>query len=243
MSMSEAVMSELLRRIPLFAGVPAAQLDDVVKAARSVPKRRGARVFEEGSEADCCLVLTSGRAKVVLSGARHTEITLGIVEPLSVVGELGILDGSARSAALVALEECLFIRIPTQTFKSLRRSAAFEDALLAHVTSTLRRANDQLRAIYTFRAEDRVAWCLARLAKQRGVRQGTGLVVRPRPAHHELADITGCSRETVSRALTSLRHKKCVTWNADGLRLEPEALQRHFRSLTLADVTEITRLV
>jgi hypothetical protein len=55
-SLSEAVMSELLRRVPLFADVPVTELDVVVRTARPLPKRKGARVFEEGSPSDCCLV-------------------------------------------------------------------------------------------------------------------------------------------------------------------------------------------
>jgi CRP/FNR family transcriptional regulator, cyclic AMP receptor protein len=243
-SLSEAVMSELLRRVPLFADVPVTELEAVVRASRPLSKKKGARVFEEGSPADCCLVLTSGRARVVLSGKADTEITLGILEPFTIVGELGVLEHSTRSASLIALEDCQYIRISGESFHALRKNAAFEDKLLAHIASTLRNANDQLRAIYTFRAVDRVVWCLVRVARQRGRQDGAGVIIRPRPLHHELADMTGCSRETVSRALMRLKHKKCVTWDDHSLRLDVEALKRHFRSgRALADVTEITRLV
>src|SRR5438045_382174 len=134
-SLSEAVMSELLRRVPLFADVPVTELDVVVRTARPLPKRNGARVFEAGSPSDCCLVLTSGRARVVLSGKADTEITLGILEPFTIVGELGVLDHSTRSAGLIALEDCQFIRISGESFHALRKNAAFEDRLIAHIAS------------------------------------------------------------------------------------------------------------
>jgi len=241
-SMSEAIMSDLLRRVPIFADIPASELDQVVKMARPLPKRRGARIFEEGSVPDCCLVLTSGRAKVVLSGARESEITLGVVEPFSVVGEVGLLDGSLRSASLVALDDCQFIRIPAQAFSALRRNPAFVDKLVTHLASTIRRANDQLRAIHTFKAEDRVLWSLVRLARQHGVNQGNDLILQPKPAHQELAEMTGCSRETVTRALMKLKRGKYLTWDADSVRLNVPALQRRPGG-ALNDVTEITRLV
>jgi CRP/FNR family transcriptional regulator, cyclic AMP receptor protein len=243
-SLSEAVMSELLRRLPLFADVPVTELEAVVRTSRPLSKKKGARVFEEGSQADCCLVLTSGRARVGLSGKADTEITLAILEPFTIVGEIGVLDHSTRSASLIALEDCQFIRISSESFQALRKNAAFEDKVLAHVASMLRKANDQLRAICTFRAVDRIVWCLGRIARQRGRPDGARVVIQPRPLHHELAEMTGCSRETVSRALMRLKHQKCVTWDADSLRLEVEALKRRYRSgLVLADVPEITRLV
>ena len=241
-SMSEAIMSELLRRVPIFAELSAPELAQVVTMARPLPKRKGARVFEEGSAPDCCLVLTSGRAKVVLSGARDSEITLGVVEPFNVVGEIGLLDGSIRSASLVALDDCQFIRIPASAFNALRRNAVFADKLVAHLASTIRKANDQLRAIYTFKAEDRVLWSLARLARQHGVKQGNELMLQPKPAHQELAEMTGCSRETVTRTLMKLKRGKYLTWDADSVRLNVAALQRRLGG-GLNDVTEIARLV
>jgi CRP/FNR family cyclic AMP-dependent transcriptional regulator len=240
--MSDAIMGELLRRVPIFADLSPAELAEVVNVARSMPKRKGARIFEEGSPPDCCLVLTAGRAKVVLSGARGSEVTVGVLEPFSVVGEIGLLDGSSRSASLVALDDCQFIRIPAAAFNALRRNTAFAQKLFAHLASMIRRANDQLRAIYTFKAEDRVLWSLAKLARQHGETQGGDLVLRPKPAHQELADMTGCSRETVTRALQTLKRAKYVSWDTGSVRLDLAALRRHPGAET-GDVTEITRLV
>ena len=46
--MSDAIMCELLRRVPIFADLSPAELAEVVNVARSMPKRKGARIFEEG---------------------------------------------------------------------------------------------------------------------------------------------------------------------------------------------------
>jgi hypothetical protein len=56
--------------------------------------------------------------------------------------------------------------------------------------------------------------------------------------------MTGCSRETVTRALMKLKRGKVVTWNVHSLMLNSAALQRRpGAGLALNDVTEITRLV
>ena len=46
-----------------------------------------------------------------------------------------------------------------------------------------------------------MAWCLDRLVRQRERNSGSSATLDPCPKHHELAQMTGCSRETVSRAL------------------------------------------
>ena len=241
--MSDSIIADLLRRVPLFAALSAPELAELARASRPLPRKKGARVFEEGSPGDCCLVLTSGRAKVILSGPADSEIILGILEPFAVVGEMAVIDESPRSAALVAIADSQFIRIPRQAFLALRRNPAFADQLLLHVTSTLRKANEHLRAISGLNAVDRVAWSLGRMARDRGRRQA-GAVVMARPQHQDLADMTGCSRETVTRALVALKRRKCVSWDRTTLRIDPEALRRQLKGDPgLADVTEITRLV
>jgi len=243
-AMSPAVICDYLRRVPLFAPVPASDLEAVARASRLLMRRKGARVFEEGSPADCCLVLTTGRAKVVMSGEHDSEIILGMIEPLTVVGELALIDRSTRSAAIVATEDCQFIRISPEAFDSLRRNPAFQQQLLGQLATMLRKANDQLRAMSTFGTTERVAWALGRLARERGRLKGTSIIIEPRPTHQDLADQIGTSRETVTRALIALKRKKCVAWTAHTLEIETKEFKRHFRSdLIQGDVTEITRLV
>src|SRR5690242_9244751 len=131
--MSEDVVFGLLQRVPLFANLPAADLRVAARNTRHVTKQKSATVFEEGSPADSCYIITSGRAKVVLSGREATEVILGTVEPLELVGELSLVDSSPRSAGLVALEECQLLRLPKTAFQQLRSNRAFEDSLVVHV--------------------------------------------------------------------------------------------------------------
>jgi CRP/FNR family transcriptional regulator len=232
--MTDAAVVELLRLVPLFTDIPVGELQRVASRSQTFWKKKAVRLFEEGSPADCCLVLTSGRAKVVLNGTGGSEVILGLIEPYAVIGEIALLDRSTRSAGLVTVEKSHFIRISAQTFLELRSNAAFEDRLVTNVTATLRRATDQLRAIYTYSSLERVAWCLARLARQRGAPAGSEIAISPRPPHHELAEMTGCSRETVSRILLRLRRMKWVSWDNQGLRLQASVMKRYGTDISIA---------
>jgi CRP/FNR family cyclic AMP-dependent transcriptional regulator len=218
---------ELLRRVPLFADIPVEDLQLVARKSQAFWKPAGARIFEEGSPADCCLVLTFGSAKAVISSSQSPDVILGMLEPYALIGEIALLDNSTRSASLETLTRSHFIKIPGSTFLELRNNRAFEDRLVAHVTATLRRATEQLRAFYTYNSLERVAWCLARLAHQEGEPSGSEISISPKPTHQTLADMTGYSRETVSRVLLRLRRMKWATWDKESLRLQPAAIRRY----------------
>lgn len=224
-AMSRDVIKACLKAVPLFADLSARELDALVAAVRPVRFAKGARIFEEDTAADCCYVLTSGKARVVLSGDNGSEILLHVVTPPGLVGEMALLDRATRSASLVASDDSHLIRIPAAALDALRANPAFEHRLVARLVATLRESNDHVRVITSLPCMHRVAWCLVRIARHSGRRQGTAIVI-PTTPHTELAEMAACTRETVNRALTAMKRKKYLSWDRQSMRLEADAMQR-----------------
>ena len=227
--MNRAALKTALAQVPLFSELSAEELELLTSTARSLNARKDARVFEEGSAADCCYVMTSGRARVVVAGEGDAEIVLGTVRPKGLVGELALFDRAPRSASLIAVEPSHFIVIPSASFDLLRKNPLFERKVVAHVVLTLRDANEQLRAVSAPSSLARLAWCLGKLARHEGDSDG-GLVAIPRRTHQDLAEMIGCSRETVSRKLELLKRRKCVSWDSKTMRLDMAGLGRHAKA-------------
>ena len=204
--MTTAAKREWLKSVALFSSLSDEELTALAASAGAMAAPKHARVFEEGSAGDCCYVLTAGEARVVLSVGGDSEVLVATVRPRMLVGELALLDGSPRSAALVAAQLCRFIRIPAAAFERLRKNAAFEQRLVKHVASTLRDSNDRIRGVSNASSLARVAWCLSRVARQEGTLDRGGILI-PKRAHQELAEMAGCSRETVTRALSALKRR------------------------------------
>ena len=212
MSGQADVFVGLLRQVHLFSELSEAELKQIAETAVTLRRAKNQIIFDEGDSADFLLVLTKGRAKVVLVGDGAEEIILNLIEPFRIIGEIALLDRSTRSARLVALEECQFVKLPVASFDALRISnKAFATKVIVNVTSTLRESNDQLRVICTYRSLGKVAWCLDRLVRRSAQINGSSAMLDPCPKHHELAQMTGCSRETVSRALKTLKQRHCIS--------------------------------
>jgi CRP/FNR family transcriptional regulator, cyclic AMP receptor protein len=238
-TMSKDVIAGWLKRVPLFAGLSTTDLDALAANSRSMTFKKGARIFEEGATADCCFVLVSGKARVVLAGNSGAEILLQILTPPALVGEIALLDKTTRSASLVASEPCHLIRIPGPSLQALRKDPGFEDRLIVGLIRILRASDDRVRVIATFPSIKRVAWCLGRIARSAGRRDGAGIVIE-KTSHSELAEMAGCTRETVSRALQVLKRKKYVSWDDRHLWIDVEGMQRYLTTelTTPADTTQ-----
>src|SRR5262245_8725887 len=183
-AMSTPAIKNRVSTVPLFSSLSSPELDRLASGSRSVTFRRGARIFEEGSGADCCYLLVDGRAKVVLDSEDGSEVLLGEVAPGDLVGEVALLDGSTRSAALVVTVSSQFIVIPATVFHQLRANPAFEKGLVARVMATLRQSTERVRRVSSESAITRVAWCLCNIATREGKREGK-LVIIPKKPHHE----------------------------------------------------------
>src|SRR5262245_41758843 len=88
----------LLRQVHLFAELSEAELKQIAETAVTVRRAKNQIIFDEGDSADFLLVLTRGRAKVVLVGDGAEELILNFIEPFRAVGEIALLDRSTRSA-------------------------------------------------------------------------------------------------------------------------------------------------
>jgi CRP/FNR family cyclic AMP-dependent transcriptional regulator len=145
-------------------------------------------------------------------------------------GELALLDGAPRSATVVTLAKCEFLRIPRQPFLELLAAhPAVLFKVVTHLTRCIRDATDQIRSLSMFDSYEKTLRCLLKLATQEHADDRKRLVVRPRPHHQELAHMIGCSRETVSRALTVLQDAGYVSPDEDGFVIEERALKRYLK--------------
>jgi CRP/FNR family cyclic AMP-dependent transcriptional regulator len=221
--MTRAALKAALVQVPLFSDLTAQELALLVSTVRSLTTRKSTRVFEEGAAADCCYVMTSGRARVVVAG--DGEIVVSTVQAGTLVGELALIDRAPRSASLVAVEPSHFVVVPAASFEALRRNPAFERRVVARVVATLRESTEHVRAVSVPSSLARLAWCLGRLARHEGEPDGRHVAI-PRRTHQDLAEMIGCSRETVSRKLEFMRRRKWVSWNRQTMRLDLHNLQR-----------------
>ena len=164
------------------------------------------------------------------------EIILNLIEPFRVVGEIALLDRSTRSARLVALDDCQFIKLPVGSFDALRNSnQAFAAKIIANVTSTLRESNDQLRVICTYRSLGKVAWCLDRLVRRKEDRWFQRNARSVSQASRARADDRVFARNRQSR-LKTLKQKNCITpGSGDGIQVHAAIARYTKRPWPLSD--------
>ena len=192
----------ILRRTDLLRSVPPADLEAVAAASRVRTFRRGQVVFSTGDPGDTLIVVISGRLKVVVRSADGSELTLTIVEPGGMLGELSVADGGPRSADAETLEECRLLFIPGETIRDIcARVLPAAQALTSSIAAILRRLTEAASDLVFLDLPRRVAKML--LSQPRG----DDGVIQLKSSQEELAHQVGSTRQSVNAALRGFERR------------------------------------
>jgi CRP/FNR family transcriptional regulator, cyclic AMP receptor protein len=218
----------ILKHVPLFAELVDAELEMLEGALRTKRYPKGSIVFHEGDPGDCLLVILSGRVKVCLLGRNGEETIVRILERPEFLGEIALIDAAPRSASVIAIEPTELLEIGREPFlKLLAKHPAIGPKIMTQLARAVRRTTEQIRTLSMFDVHGRVLRCLLVLAQDKGQSVRSRMVLRPRPSIAELARMIGFERETVSRAMKTLRATGYVTDVDRGLAVEQRAIRQY----------------
>lgn len=215
----------LLRQVPLFRSLPAEECRRIAGLMRLRTIRKGEVLFRKGDEGTALYLIVAGSLKIVRQSRTGDEVILALLGSGDFCGEMALLDGFPRSADAVAAEETRLLVLGRQDFLSyVMNNEPAVRAILAALSARLRRADDFLEDIFFLKVPARLAKKLLELAGTSG-KDGT-----VRVSQQELASMIGASRESVNKALRSLRQRGMVTVRGSVLELsDPEGLRRLIR--------------
>jgi CRP/FNR family transcriptional regulator, cyclic AMP receptor protein len=108
-----------LADVPLFAGIPSNELEEVARVMRAVELEPGDVLFREGEEADGLHVLERGLVQVCRRLPGGAELEYARVAARDVLGEIPLLDGGLRSGTVRALEPTRALFLARADFNAL----------------------------------------------------------------------------------------------------------------------------
>ena len=191
----------MLQNIPMFAGLSEAQLEQIARVAVSRKVPRHTTIVLVGDHTDSLFVIIRGSAKVLNRDAEGNEVILTLLGAGECFGEMGLIDGSPRSADVVASEACELLEIAKTDFtKALAENVDLCLNIMKSLVLRLREANRKIESLALMDVYGRVAKLLLDLSEQEnGLR-----VIRRKVTKQDMAKMVGASREMVSRVMKDL---------------------------------------
>lgn len=217
-----------LANFPLFANVSPAVKMLIEKSAVIRNAEPEEELMSRDSRTTDVFFVLSGQVRIVNYSTGGREVAYATASAGSFFGELSAIDGGARSASVVAIEECKLAILPQSTFRDVLLSdARVAFAVMEKLTRIIRSCDQRILDLATLSAYQRVYLELLKLKRPDPVRNGSWIIY-PLPTQAQIAALASTTRETVARVLSQLQ--------SDGI------VERKSKTLYIRQVTKLEKL-
>lgn len=214
-----------LRQIPLLKDLNDEEMARVRADLRIRQYARRDVVLQKGGVGDSLLFLLSGQLQVIDITEDGRAIGLRLLSPGEFFGEIAVINGSVRSASVVALTPVLVALLPRNTALHLfSHSPSVAMQMLKFLAEKVQR-DSQFRALLSIHNTAKRIYSFIDLIKEK---EGDDTeVVKNMPTHQDIANMINTSRETVTRTLLALVQQGIIKKGTHRLIIvKPDALKQ-----------------
>jgi len=207
---------ELLSKIQLFHSLAPEELKGIRNEMVIKKFKKNEFILYEEDTNKYMYSILDGGVRVVKATEDGKEILLAIHRAGDSFGEISLIDSKTTTAAVIASGEALVAIIPKENFYSLiSTQKKVLDNLLKILCSRIRENVDKIKMLNFNNATQRIKMLLVKLSKERGRETSHGIALDIRLTHQDLADMTGLTRETVTRVIDRWQNDGNITMLKD----------------------------
>lgn len=220
--------SRTLAKTPMFSALSAEDIRAL--DARCLWRRVGGGewVIDYQADGEDVYFVFSGLARVVIVSSGR-EMILRDIREGEYFGHYSAIDGKPRSAAIVAVTDCVVARMSAAVlWEAIHRHSSVRESVLKDLVGDIRTANQRAHEQANFDVRKRLCAELIRLSRTTG--EGR-VVVSPPPTHAEFAARISTHREAVTKTLSALERDGMIARTPSAIVLaDPARLRRALAS-------------
>ena len=204
-----------LELFPVFAGLTSLQITWLKNRMHLHTFPAEVDMIVVGMPGEVVYFILGGLVKVYSPQLDGTEVIIDLLGPGAMVGEMSVLDKSARSASVITLEETQVGWLSDDDFISaLQQIPALSFNLLRVLSARLRLTNEHMQALASLEVHGRVAHQLLAFAEFYGQPvPGGGTLITLRLPQGEIAELVGASRKRVNQAMGDLKREGLISFD------------------------------
>lgn len=218
----------------LFQGVPRQEIEKYAHLFHEADYKPREIVFAEGDLGDAIYLLKTGHVRLFRGTEDGKELTLAILGPGDVFGELALFKETYRQTFAEAVDDAHICAASVEDFTRLMSHKPMLTMMVAREMARRRQEMEtRIAGLAYASVRLRLMHALRHLAGEHGQKLDSGEVrITVRLSHHELAQLIGTSRETCTVELGKLQLSGVLKIGEDRCfvvkpeKLEPGVLDR-----------------
>lgn len=231
--MSRKHRDELIKKTQFFSSLSDAEMDGVIKKMVVKEFKKNETILYEEDTNEFMYIILLGKVKVIRTTEDGKEIILAMHPEGDFFGEMSLIDGKTTPASVISTEDSLIAIISRKDFFEIIFSQSkVTKNLLEILCSRLRKSWDTIQLLNFNNASQRTKMLFLILSEDYGEKSPEGIVLNIKLTHQDISDMTGLTRETVTRVLDKLQKNNEITILKDKyIRLTNNFLQKDINKL------------
>jgi len=210
--MSENVKTIFLKNLKLFSSLTEYELQQISRRVILKEFRKNEIILYEQDFNQFMYIIVFGKVRVTQATDDGKEIILAFHESEESFGEISLIDGQSSPATVVAEDDSLIAIISKEDFFSLiSEHSKIVHNLLQILCARLRVSWKQIQMLNLKDAEKRLKMLFLSFSYESGNKTREGIILNMHITHQSLADMTGLSRETVTRIINKWKNGGEIT--------------------------------
>jgi len=193
---------ESLKQTALFSSLTAEELRQINKKVIIRNYLKNEIILHEENTNEFMYIILNGETKVVQTTDEGKEIIITVHQSGDFFGELSLIDGKTAPAAVYATKSSVIAIISRKDFYSLlfNQNKILKN-LLQILCIRLRESMKKIQLLNFNNAAQRIKMLFILLSESYGEKKPEGTILTIKLIHQDIADMTGLTRETVTRVL------------------------------------------
>lgn len=209
-----------LKKINLFEALTPEEMETLAGVTRMESVRKKTPIFFPGDPSHQVYLLKEGRVKLSRISEEGREVTIALLEPGEIFGELEVLGDAPRDTLAEALDDSRICVVSKAIFLAMVRSKPeFSFRLTKLIGFRMRKIESRVEDLVFRDVPARLAHLLLELAKSYGRKTEKGIFLRIKITHQEIANLIGSIRETVSAVLGDFRRDGWIAFEGRQITL------------------------
>ena len=194
--------NQFLKSISLCENMTDEDIKAIAEHCRIKSFKKKNVIFLEDDSGSMLYLINSGRVKITKLNEEGNEVILTILGDGDYFGEMSLLDDHDRNANAIAMDDVELLTVTKNEFVNLLiNNPTLSLNLLKTFAIRLRVTDIRMKSFFLDDAQKKVIITLYNLAEKMGVLIERDMLIKEVPNQTDLANLTGISRETLSRII------------------------------------------
>lgn len=228
--MSDDYKNSFLRKTEIFSSLSNTEMDQIINKMVFKQFKKNETILYEEDTNEFMYIILLGKVKAVRTTEEGKEIILAMHKSGSFFGEMSLIDGKTSPASVIATEDSLLAIINKKDFFSIVfLHNKVTGNLLKILCSRLRRCWDTIQLLNFNNASQRTKMLFLMLSDDYGEKTPEGIVLNIKLTHQDISDMTGLTRESVTRVIDKLQKSNEIIIVKKSICLTPAFMQEDLK--------------